>query len=91
MVDEGTQVLEAPRPTVPESALLIARMRHGQGTLARVAATVNNHGVDRLTYISTESGTATVELTVQPRDAARVEAKLRRMVEVFEVTRTPGA
>ncbi|WP_331771388.1 hypothetical protein OG948_48195 (plasmid) [Embleya sp. NBC_00888] len=128
MVDDGTQVLEAPRfvesapsladpapspadpaaaaaPAVPapltapegdavdpvgETARLVARMRHGHGVLARVATTLNNHGVRRLTYVSTEFGAATVEVTVLARDAARVEARLRRMVEVVEVGRVPA-
>ncbi|MFI6977703.1 hypothetical protein ACIBSV_03830 [Embleya sp. NPDC050154] len=122
MVDDGTQVLEAPRFVGPapsladpapsladpapaaapaplaapegdavdpvgETARLVARMRHGHGVLARVATTLNNHGVRRLTYVSTEFGAATVEVTVLARDAARVEARLRRMVEVVEVDR----
>ncbi|MYS82722.1 hypothetical protein [Embleya scabrispora] len=112
MVDDGTQVLEAPRfaevasmpgdpaPTTGsnaegiapgvESAHLVARMRHGRGVLARVATTLNNHGVRRLSYVSTEFGAATVEVTVCARDAARVEARLRRMVETLEVTRVVG-
>ncbi|MFF7246831.1 hypothetical protein ACFZBU_23330 [Embleya sp. NPDC008237] len=110
MVDDGTQVLEAPRsahvaptpgdpaPTAgpggegiaAESARLVARMRHGRGVLARVASTLNNHGVRRLSYVSTEFGAATVEVTVCARDAARVEARLRRMVETLEVTRVVG-
>ncbi|MET7303616.1 hypothetical protein [Embleya sp. NPDC005575] len=112
MVDDGTQVLEAPRfadvasmpgdstpAAVPgtegidpgaESARLVARMRHGRGVLARVASTLNNHGVRRLSYVSTEFGAATVEVTVCTREAARVEARLRRMVETLEVTRVVG-
>ncbi|MEU0939434.1 MULTISPECIES: hypothetical protein [unclassified Embleya] len=71
-------------------ARLVARMRHGRGVLARVASTLNNHGVRRLSYVSTEFGAATVEVTVSARDAARVEARLRRMVETLEVTRAVG-
>ncbi|WP_406289100.1 hypothetical protein [Embleya sp. NBC_00896] len=103
MVDDGTQVLEAPRrdgpaPTIGdpggpvparrqefETCRLVASMRHGRGLLARIATTLNNHGVRQLTYTSTEFGTATVEVEVLARDAARVEARLRRMVEVVEV------
>ncbi|MGW1991846.1 hypothetical protein [Embleya sp. NPDC001921] len=75
---------------VDGTARLVARMRHGHGMLARVATTLNNHGVRRLTYVSTEFGSATVEVTVLARDAARVEARLRRMVEVVEVDRAPA-
>ncbi|MYW05878.1 hypothetical protein [Streptomyces sp. SID3343] len=95
MVDDGTQVLEAPRyddhsPTIDgrpgfDTVRLVARMRHGRGGLARVAATVNNFDVRQLTYVSAEFDAATVDVVVHERDAARVEAKLRRMVDVIDV------
>ncbi|GCE00251.1 hypothetical protein [Embleya hyalina] len=102
MVDDGAQVLDVARyvpparplgppdrsrTADPEIAHLVARMRHHRGSLARVATVLNNHGVHRLTYTSTDLGAATVEVSVHPRDAARVEARLRRLVEVTEVTR----
>jgi hypothetical protein len=96
MVDDGTQVLEAPRyddhaPTIDdrhsfETVTLVAHLRHGRGQLARVAATVNNFDVRQLTYVSREFGLATVDVVVHERDATRVGAKLRRLVDVVEVS-----
>jgi hypothetical protein len=82
------RLLESPshEGSEPGTTRFVARMRHDRGQLARVASTLNNFAVRRLTYVSTDVGTATVEVVVHVRDAARVESKLRRMVQVLDVS-----
>jgi hypothetical protein len=67
---------------------LVARVRHGRGTLARLAATLNPHPVTGFAYELDGDDTATVTVTVAGTawDAERVRVRLGRGVDVLAVT-----
>jgi hypothetical protein len=64
---------------------IVATVLPARGLLARVAAVLSAHSVTALAYHAAPDGSATVEVTVATPDAARVRAKLARMVDVLEV------
>jgi hypothetical protein len=67
---------------------LVATVRHGRGTLARLAATLNPHPVTGFQYELGADDTATLRVTVEGTawDAERVRARLGRGVDVLGVT-----
>ncbi|MEU7029199.1 hypothetical protein AB0A60_21240 [Streptomyces sp. NPDC046275] len=73
-----------------EHTRLTVTLRPGHGALARLAATLNNHHVLDLTYSTTPTDTATATATAVVRvprpDAPRARHKLRRLVDVIDVT-----
>ncbi|MFF8601435.1 hypothetical protein ACF065_22575 [Streptomyces sp. NPDC015232] len=69
-----------------EHTRLTVTLRSGHGVLARLAATLNNHHVLDLTYSETPADTATAVVRVTRPDALRARHKLRRLVDVIEVT-----
>jgi hypothetical protein len=66
---------------------LVATVRHGPGTLARLATTLNAHPVTGFAYQVGADDTATLQVTVQGTawDAERVRARLGRGVDVLVV------
>ncbi|MFF0557519.1 hypothetical protein [Streptomyces sp. NPDC004266] len=72
-----------------EHTRLTVTLQPGHGTLARLAATLNNHHVLDLTYTTAPANTATAVVCVAQSDALRAQHKLRRLVDVIEVTPTP--
>jgi hypothetical protein len=71
---------------------LIATVRHGPGTLARLATTLNPHPVTGFSYELVGAGdTATVCVIVEGTawDAERVRARLGRGVDVLDVGGEP--
>lgn len=64
-----------------------ARMRHSGGALARIAATLSSHGVRALSYSAPngDRGAAVVRVQVPQAEAARVRARLHRVVDVLDV------
>ncbi|ROQ26122.1 hypothetical protein EDD98_5727 [Streptomyces sp. PanSC19] len=73
-----------------EHTRLTVTLRPGHGTLARLAATLNNHHVLDLTYTTAPADTARAVVCVAQSDALRAQHKLRRLVDVIEVTPTPA-
>ncbi|NGN65530.1 hypothetical protein G5C51_16700 [Streptomyces sp. A7024] len=65
---------------------LTVTLHHNHGTLCRITAVLNSVGVVALTYATTPGGHATAEILVPGANAARAQAKLRRMVDVTDVT-----
>jgi 2-isopropylmalate synthase len=88
--DAYTYGLSRMEGASPDACLLVVRMRGGRGTLARIASTLNNYSVLALSYLPTEQGLATAKIQVRVHEAARVRAKLRRMVDVVDVTHAPA-
>ncbi|SEB87780.1 hypothetical protein [Streptomyces sp. TLI_105] len=74
-----------------EHTRLTVTLRPGHGTLARLAATLNNHHVLDLTYTTSPANTTTAVVCVAQSDALRAQHKLRRLVDVIEVTPTPAS
>lgn len=64
-----------------------ARMRPSGGALARIAATLSSHGVRALSYSAPngDRGAAVVRVQVPQAEAARVRARLHRVVDVLDV------
>ncbi|GGW71833.1 hypothetical protein GCM10010503_56420 [Streptomyces lucensis JCM 4490] len=69
-----------------EHIRLTVTLRPGHGTLARLATTLNNHHVRDLAYTSAPADTARAVVHVPLPDAVRAQHKLRRMVDVIDVT-----
>ena len=67
---------------------LVATVRHGRGTLARLAATLNPHPVTGFAYELGADDTATLRVTVEGTgwDAERVRVRLGRGIDVLEVS-----
>ncbi|WP_225805584.1 hypothetical protein [Streptomyces sp. NK15101] len=74
-----------------EHARLTVTLQPGHGTLARLAATLNNHHVLDLTYTTAPANTATAVVSVAQSDALRAQHKLCRLVDVIEVTPTSAS
>ncbi|MCZ0978744.1 hypothetical protein O1L60_04340 [Streptomyces diastatochromogenes] len=74
-----------------EHTRLTVTLQPGHGTLARLTATLNDHHVLDLTYTTAPANTATVVVCVAQSEALRAQHKLRRLVDVIEVTPTPVA
>ncbi|MFF7777487.1 hypothetical protein ACFZCG_24085 [Streptomyces tanashiensis] len=74
-----------------EHTRLTVTLQSGHGTLARLAATLNNHVVLDLTYTTAPTNTATAVVCVTQSDALRAQHKLRRLVDVIDVTPTPAS
>ncbi|MFF0561337.1 hypothetical protein [Streptomyces sp. NPDC004266] len=72
-----------------EHTRLTVTLQPGHGTLARLAATLNNHHVLDLTYTTAPADTATAVVCVAQSDALRAQHKLRRLVDVIDVTPSP--
>ncbi|MFD0070841.1 hypothetical protein ACFVIY_00055 [Streptomyces sp. NPDC127166] len=68
-----------------EHTRLTVMLQSGHGTLARLAATLNNHHVLDLTYTTAPTNTATAVVCVAQSDALRAQHKLRRLVDVIDV------
>ncbi|MFH8624068.1 hypothetical protein ACH4A8_19555 [Streptomyces vietnamensis] len=73
-----------------EHTRLTVTLQPGHGTLARLASTLNNHHVLDLTYTTAPANTATAVVCVAQSDALRAQHKLRRLVDVIEVTPVPA-
>jgi hypothetical protein len=71
----------------------VVTVRHGRGTLARLAATLNPHPVTGFAYELDADDTAIVRVTVAGTawDAERVRARLSRGVDVLDVAGDSGA
>ncbi|WP_086826459.1 hypothetical protein [Streptomyces sp. NRRL B-24572] len=74
-----------------EHTRLTVTLQPGHGTLARLAATLNNHHVLDLTYTTAPANTATAIVCVAQSDALRAQHKLCRLVDVIEVTPAPAS
>ncbi|MGW1120673.1 hypothetical protein ACWD5B_26750 [Streptomyces tanashiensis] len=74
-----------------EHTRLTVTLQSGHGTLARLAATLNNHAVLDLTYTTASTNTATAVVCVTQSDALRAQHKLRRLVDVIDVTPAPAS
>ncbi|MFE5913612.1 hypothetical protein ACFQ6B_31635 [Streptomyces wedmorensis] len=74
-----------------EHTRLTVTLQSGHGTLARLAAMLNNHHVLDLTYTTAPTNTATAVVCVAQPDALRAQHKLRRLVDVIDVTPTPAS
>lgn len=74
-----------------EHARLTVTLRPGHGTLARLAATHNNHHVLDLAYTTSSPASATAVVRVPRSDAQRAQHKLRRLVEVIDVSLDPAS
>lgn len=72
-----------------EHTRLTVTLQPGHGALARLAATLNNHHVLDLTYTTAPADTDTAVVYVAQSDALRAQHKLRRLVDVIEVTSAP--
>jgi hypothetical protein len=72
---------------------LVATVRHGRGTLARLATTLNPHPVTEFDYRLGDDGAATLVVAVAGSDwdARRVRLRLERLVDVLEVVVDPAA
>lgn len=70
---------------------LVATVRHGRGTLARLAAVLNPHPVTGFDYDVGRDGTATLAVAVDGTewDAQRVRLRLERVVDVLAVVVEP--
>ncbi|WP_426368568.1 hypothetical protein [Streptomyces sp. E-08] len=73
-----------------EHTRLTVTLQSGHGTLARLAAMLNNHHVLDLTYTTATTNTATAVVCVPQSDALRAQHKLRRLVDVIDVTPAPA-
>ncbi|MBH5333318.1 hypothetical protein IHE55_00270 [Streptomyces pactum] len=69
-----------------EHVQLTVTLRHGHGAFARLAATLNNHDVLDLTYTTSPPDAATAVVRVPRSDAPRAQHKLRRLVNVIDVS-----
>ncbi|MEZ0070459.1 hypothetical protein ABIA32_006512 [Streptacidiphilus sp. MAP12-20] len=69
---------------VAQQQLIVATVMPTRGLLGRVAAVLSPHCVTSLSYRTPPSGPATVEVIVPTSEAARVRAKLLRMVDVLD-------
>ncbi|MEV5318129.1 hypothetical protein AB0K92_10800 [Streptomyces sp. NPDC052687] len=74
-----------------EHARLTVTLQLGHGTLARLAATLNNHHVLGLAYTTASPGPATAVVHVPRPDAPRAQQKLRRLVDVIDVSLELGS
>ncbi|MFB6837588.1 hypothetical protein [Streptomyces sp. NPDC056361] len=74
-----------------EHTRLTVTLQPGHGTLARLAAMLNNHHVLDLTYTTAPTNTATAVVCVAQSDALRAQHKLRRLVDVIDVTPAPAS
>ncbi|MFC8953601.1 hypothetical protein ACFT8P_13315 [Streptomyces sp. NPDC057101] len=74
-----------------EHARLTVTLRPGHGTLARLAATLNNHRVLDLAYTISSPGTASAVVRVPLSDAPRARHKLCRLVDVIDVSLDPAS
>ncbi len=72
---------------------LVATVRHGRGSLARLAAVLNPHPVTGFDYAAGPDGTATLAVTVAGSawDSQRVRLRLERVVDVLAVVAEPPA
>ncbi|EHY87547.1 hypothetical protein [Saccharomonospora azurea] len=70
---------------------LTVTLQHGHGTLARLAATLNNHHVLGLAYTTSSPDSATAVVCVPRSVAPRAQHKLRRLVDVIDVSPDPAA
>jgi hypothetical protein len=73
-----------------EHARLTVTLQLGHGTLARLAATLNNHHVLDLAYTTSSPGSATAVVRVPRSDAPRAQHKLRRLIDVIDVSLDPA-
>jgi acetolactate synthase small subunit len=76
-------------PSERSACRLTVTLRDSRGALARIASALSCVPVNALTYAVVESTVATAEIVVSSKDAARAYARLNRMVDVVEVTKTP--
>ncbi|MFF8835919.1 hypothetical protein [Streptomyces sp. NPDC015130] len=74
-----------------EHARLNVTLRPGPGTLARLAATLNNHQVLDLAYTISSPASATAVVRVPRSDAPRAQYKLSRLVDVIDVLLDPAS
>ncbi|MFC7979044.1 hypothetical protein ACFUT3_27865 [Streptomyces cinereoruber] len=74
-----------------EHARLTVTLRPGHGTLARLAATLNHHHVLDLAYTTSSPASATAVVRVPRSDAPRAQHKLRRLVDVIDVSLDPAS
>lgn len=72
-----------------EHIRLTVDLRPGHGTLARLAATLNNHHVLSLAYRTAPANGARAVVHVPRPDAVRAQQRLRRLVDVIDVTSDP--
>ena len=72
---------------------LVATVRHGRGTLARLATALNPHPVSGFDYQLGRDGTATLVVAVDGTvwDGQRVRLRLERLVDVLAVVEEPPA
>ncbi|KPC86599.1 hypothetical protein ADL35_09970 [Streptomyces sp. NRRL WC-3753] len=73
-----------------EHARLTVTLRPGHGTLARLAAVLNNHHVLDLAYTTSSRDSAAAVVRVPRSDAKRAQHKLRRLVDVIDVCLDPA-
>ncbi|QNS08234.1 hypothetical protein [Streptomyces xanthii] len=69
-----------------DHARLTVTLRPGHGTLARLASTLNNHHVLDLAYATSSPLSATAVVRLPRPDAPRAQHKLRRLVDVIDVS-----
>ncbi|MGW1772781.1 hypothetical protein [Streptomyces sp. NPDC002104] len=70
---------------------LIVTVRDGGHALTRISALLNNLSVRRLSFRAADaSGLALCEIVVPAADSPRAQAKLRRCVEVVELSAHGG-
>lgn len=74
-----------------EHTRLTVTLQPGHGTLARLAATLNNHHVLDLACTTAPANTATAVVCLAQPDALRAQHKLRRLVDVIDVTLDPAS
>ncbi len=74
-----------------EHTRLTVTLRPCHGTLARLAATLNNHHVLDLAYTTSSPDSATAVVRVPRSDAPRAQHKLRRLVDVIDVSLDPAS
>ncbi|SEQ95968.1 hypothetical protein [Streptomyces radiopugnans] len=74
-----------------EHVRLTVAIQPGHGTLARLASALNNHHVLDLAYTTSSPGSATVVVCVPRSDAPRAQHRLRRLVEVIDVSLDPAS
>lgn len=70
---------------------LTVELRPGTGTLARLTAVLNNHPVLSLAYTTGSANEARVVVRLPEAHAVRARHKLRRLVDVIDVTADPVA
>jgi hypothetical protein len=78
------------RTTPLEHIRLTVTLQPGHGTLARLATTLDNHHVLDLSYTTGSPDVATAVVRVPQTDALRAQHKLRRLVDVIDVTLHPA-